>query len=145
MVLMGEYACHECGCIVPVFAPLLVGPFEGESALQLDSDDDSALLRRPQELPPELAAAMTKASQGNYRPDFSKTIAETYWMNHCQECDAKIGDWFVHKPGEAFFPTTNEEHSKLTGKLVEGPFTFIDPDIAVSSWTSQWMRSKRHY
>ena len=83
---------------------------------------------------------MTQASQGNFRPDFSKTIAETYWMNHCQECDAKIGDWFVHKPGEAFFPTTDEERAKLTGELVAGQCTFRDPDIAVSSWTSAFLR-----
>ena len=82
-VLQGEYACHECGCIVPVFAVMLVGPFQGESALPLDADDDSAVIRRAQELPLELATAMTQTSQGNYRPDFSKTISETYWMNHC--------------------------------------------------------------
>lgn len=139
-VLKGEHACHECGCFVPVFAVMLVGPFHGESALPLDAGDDSALLRRPQELPAELATAMTQASQGKFRPDFSKTIAETYWMNHCHECDAKIGDWFVHKPGEAFFPTTDEEQAKLTGELVAGPFTFMDPDIAVSSWTSAILR-----
>jgi len=119
---------------------MLVGPFHGESALPLDAGDDSALLQRPQELPAELATAIIQASQGKFRPDFSKTIAETYWMNHCQECDAKIGDWFVHKPGEAFFPTTDEEQAKLTGELVAGPFTFIGPDIAVSSWTSAFLR-----
>ncbi len=145
MVLKGEYVCHECGCIVPVFAPLLIGPFQGDSLLPLNPDEDSAMLRRPQVVPPELAAVLTKASHGNYRPDFSKTVAETYWMNHCQECDAKIGDWFVHKPGEAFFPTTDEEQSKLSGKLVEGPFTFIDPDIAVSSWTSRWMQDPKRF
>ena len=138
VVLKGEYACHECGCIVPVFTLLLVGPFRGKHC-HVSTEEDSALLRRPRELPPGLAKALTEASQGNCRPDYSKTVAETYWMNHCQECGEKIGDWFVNAPGEAFFPTTEDEQSKLTGSLVPGPFSFVDPDIAVSSWTSVWL------
>jgi len=140
VVLKGEYACHECECIVPVFAAMLVGPFQGESPMPLEADDDSALLSRPRELPSDLADALTLASKGNYRPDSSKTVADTYWMNHCQECGAKIGDWFVNKPGEAFFPTTEEERLKLIGNLVNGPLSFTDPDVAVSSWTSAWLQ-----
>jgi hypothetical protein len=61
-------------------------------------------------------------------------------MNHCRECGAKIGDWFVHKPGEAFFPMTDDEMRRLRGELLAGPHTYEDPDLAVSSWTSTWLR-----
>jgi len=27
-----------------------------------------------------------------YRIDFSQTIGSFYWMNHCEQCDAKLGD-----------------------------------------------------
>jgi hypothetical protein len=30
-----------------------------------------------------------------YRWDYSKTIRESYWMNHCERCGAKLGDWFI--------------------------------------------------
>jgi len=28
--------------------------------------------------------------------DHSKTAEESYYMNHCQHCGAKFGDWFVY-------------------------------------------------
>ena len=56
-------------------------------------------------------------------------------MNHCRDCGAKIGDWFVHKPGEALFPTSAEEIKMIHGFKLAGPHTFDDPDLAVSSWT----------
>lgn len=60
-------------------------------------------------------------------------------MNHCRDCGAKIGDWFVHKPGEAFFPTSVEQFKKLQGFRLSGPHTFDDPDLALPSWTSSWL------
>ena len=35
-------------------------------------------------------------------------------MNHCQHCDAKLGDFFMHgEPGGAFFPTSPEQANKM--------------------------------
>ena len=82
--------------------------------------------------------ALTSSSGGSFRPDDSKTLGERYWMNHCRECGPKIGDWFVHKPGEAFFPTSDEGMKKLSGTKLAGPHTFDDPDLALSSWTGAW-------
>jgi len=31
-----------------------------------------------------------------YYKDYSKTAEEKYYMNHCQYCGAKFGDWFVY-------------------------------------------------
>lgn len=138
-VLEGEYACHECGCIVPVFGLMPVGPFDRQGDMLLDEDDDSAMLRRPLNLPPDIRATLASRSGGAFHPDDSKTLGERYWMNHCRDCGAKIGDWFVHKPGEAFFPTSDEEIKKLKGWRLAGPHTFADPDLALSSWTSSWL------
>lgn len=140
-VLEGEHACHECGCIVPVFGLMVVGPFALQGPSLLDSDDDSAILRRPVLLPADVSAALAERSGGNFRPEDSKTLEQRYWMNHCRECGAKIGDWYVHTPGEAFFPTTEDEMRRLCGKLLSGPHIYVEPDLAVSSWTSNWLRS----
>jgi hypothetical protein len=51
-----------------------------------------------------------------------------------------FGDWYVHKPGEAFFPTTEDETRRLRGVLLPGPHNYVEPDLAVSSWTSTWLR-----
>lgn len=139
-ILEGEHICHECGCFVPVLGLMLVGPFQVLGDELIDPSDDSAILRRPTKLPIELAKTLHDMSHGCFRQDFSRTVADTYWMNHCRECDAKIGDWFVHKPGEAFFPTSADEVSRLKGRRVDGPFSFLSPDLSMSSWTSIWLR-----
>lgn len=139
-VLESEHACHECGCIVPVFGLMVVGPFELRGPSLLDSDDNSAILRRPVILPADVSDALADRSGGHFRPEDSKTLEQRYWMNHCRECGAKIGDWYVHKPGEAFFPTTEDEARRLRGELLSGPHTYVEPDLAVSSWTGTWLR-----
>ncbi len=138
-VLTGKYVCHECRHEASVFAVLLEGPFKsvGEEFVE---DGDRPLLRNVTDLPEHLAAIFTAKSLGNFRPDFSHTAGERYWMNHCSECGAKIGDWFVGKPGEAFFPTSDAEMSTVQGTRVEGPFCFANPTISLSSWTSEWLR-----
>lgn len=138
-VLLADHVCHECGCIVPVFAVMLAGPFKSQER-ELVSDDDAPLLRRMSELPNALMALLDAKSGGSFRPDFSHTLDDRYWMNHCCECDAKIGDWFVHKPGEAFFPTTDREMAQVRGTRIEGPFVFNAPDLSVSSWTTEWVK-----
>lgn len=140
-VLEGEHACHECGCIVPVFGLMVVGPFELQGSSPLDPDDDSAILRHPVRLPENVSAALAARSGGHFRSERSKTLDQRYWMNHCRECGAKIGDWYVHKPGEAFFPATDDEMRRLRGELLVGPHSYEDPDLAVSSWTSTWLRT----
>ncbi len=118
---------------------MVIGPFEFRGRSLLDSDDDSAILRRPVILPADVSAALSDRSGGHFRPEDSKTLEHRYWMNHCRECGAKIGDWHVHKPGEAFFPTTADEMRQLRGELLSGPHTYVEPDLAVSSWTSKWL------
>lgn len=139
-LLEGAHACYECGSIIPVFGLMVVGPFRIEGESLLDREDDSAMLRRPLNLPLDVAKVLTTRSDGYFRPDDSKVLDQRYWMNHCRDCGAKIGDWYVHKPGEAFFPTTEDETRRLRGVLLPGPHTYVEPDLAVSSWTSTWLR-----
>lgn len=50
-----------------------------------------------------------------YRPDYSKMVEGVYYMNHCQHCSAKMGDFFMHsEPGRAFFPMTEYSAKKIT-------------------------------
>ncbi|MDN3224173.1 DUF5710 domain-containing protein [Pseudomonas nunensis] len=46
----------------------------------------------------------------NYKPAYSKAARNTYYMNHCEHCGAKLGDFYMHsEPGGAFFPTSPEQ------------------------------------
>jgi hypothetical protein len=64
-------------------------------------------------------------------------------MKHCCKCGAKIGAWEVPKPGEAFFPATGFGMQRLRCALLAGRHTYDEPDLAVSSWTSAWLKSIR--
>jgi hypothetical protein len=58
----------------------------------------------------------------SYRVAFSKTAASNYFMNHCTDCDAKFGDFFIHgEPGGAFFPTTEVEAGRIELYRVDLP------------------------
>lgn len=142
-VLEGEHVCSECGCFVPVFGVMLVGPFRVVGDPGIEEDDDSAIIRRSLELPSTLAAVLTDKSSGHFHPDFSRTIGHQYWMNHCRDCGAKIGDWFVHSPGEALFPLNDTDLALLKGYQVDGPLQFLAPSLATSYWTSNWLRKTR--
>jgi hypothetical protein len=140
-VLEGAYVCHECKKVTPVFALLLQGPFQATGDVYLDDEDETALLRNPVDLPEILAKSIETLSDGAFRKDFSLTVQQKYWMNHCNACGTKIGDWYVSRPGEAFFPTTDEEILSLTGQRFAGPFSFDDPNLSMSSWTSLWINT----
>lgn len=139
-ILEGEHPCHECGSFVPVFALLLEGPFECRGDVGLGSDDTSALLRNVETLPSALRRTLEAQSQGSWRLDDSRTAGMTYFMNHCRECGAKIGDWYVHDTGAAFFPQNDGEIQKVRGHRLQGPFAFDAPAVSVSSWTDEWLK-----
>ncbi|MCP3751873.1 DUF5710 domain-containing protein [Pseudomonas sp. SBB6] len=58
-----------------------------------------------------------------YKPARSKTAGCIYYMNHCEHCGAKLGDFFMHsEPGGAFFPTCPEEAERIQLRRVNGAF-----------------------
>lgn len=49
-----------------------------------------------------------------FRIDFSKTQESKLYMNHCQHCDAKMGDFFMHdEPGGAFVPENENQANSI--------------------------------
>ena len=51
----------------------------------------------------------------SFKLAYSKTAGARYFMNHCQHCGAKLGDFFMHsEPGGAFFPTSPAQANKMT-------------------------------
>ena len=90
------WSCHKQARVVAVIAPA--------DAMAIDDEEDSAepmmvneaaVLMNVQRMSPELAAAV-RVSAPTFHPDFSKTTGASYWMNHCQHCDALMGDHFLH-------------------------------------------------
>jgi hypothetical protein len=65
--------------------------------------------------------------------DYSRTISQTYWMNHCEHCGCKIGDFYLHKPEHAFFPITDEQIAKIKLTRVNIPIE-AEAGWSQSSW-----------
>jgi hypothetical protein len=63
-----------------------------------------------EDLLPEVGRALETTVPMLYR-DYSKQADMKYWMNHCEHCRAKQGDWNLHnEPGGAFSHLTEDVH-----------------------------------
>jgi hypothetical protein len=59
-------------------------------------------------------AARLHCAAPHYGIDFSQTTQHFYWMNHCERCAAKLGDFYTFDtPGEGFAPRTSEEAAAI--------------------------------
>jgi hypothetical protein len=140
-LLEGEYKCDSCSRPTKVFTVMAAGPLKVEGDVFGSDEGFSCVLRRIDSLPLPLAFAADAASGGRFRPDDSRMAGERYFMNHCNHCGGKVGDWYIHSPGEAFFPTHPNDITRVTGQRFEGPFVFDEPDASWSSWTDDWLEA----
>jgi hypothetical protein len=63
-----------------------------------------------------------KSLAPNYRTDFSQTTQSFYWMNHCDRCGAKLGDFeTIEEYGAALNPITPEDASMIQLREVPDP------------------------
>jgi len=94
-------------------------------------------------LPVTAHAALDSHSQGRFRLDLSHTSDLSYWMNHCAACDAKLGDSYLKRLGEAFFPLDAEGFAGVSGSYIEGPLTFAEPCCGHNGALAQWVRERK--
>lgn len=56
-----------------------------------------------------------RALAPGYFQDYSKMQEARLFMNHCERCRSKLGDFYLHnEPGSAFHPMATQEESPLT-------------------------------
>lgn len=71
----------------------------------------------------------------NYRIDYSKTQNARVYMNHCEHCQTKLGDFYMHnEPGGAFYPDSYEDAQKMKQIVFEqGQYT-VRGSVGVTCW-----------
>lgn len=121
--------CWKCGDVTRVFG---VGVPAGYETLELDDEEDGASYWRVSDQPSFVhyvtdllpgVAARVKALSHYYRIDFSKTTQSSYWMNHCEHCGMKQGDFEMYcEPSGAFFPMNRREASLIVLDVIAEPF-----------------------
>jgi uncharacterized protein DUF5710 len=99
------WCCHISSTVFGIALP------EGHEALIVEDDPDHDYWQ-PGELPTILSyvtdvaepvASRLQRLAPRYRIDYSQTIHSFYWMNHCEHCGAKLGDFETfEEPGVAF-------------------------------------------
>lgn len=127
-IVQSHTHCWRCKEITRVFSFLL--PPEHE--LYEPEDDDGpgywyspkgvCIVSMVDALPPAVLSQMKRYTP-NYRRAYSRTAGTMYFMNHCEQCNAAQGDFYMHnEPGGAFCPTdTLEAQSMLLYPIAE-PF-----------------------
>lgn len=71
----------------------------------------------------EYPLKLIKEISPNYYYDFSKTTSDNYYMNHCEHCGSKQGDFFMYsEPGGAFCPSSEADAEDMIFSLYEDNF-----------------------
>jgi hypothetical protein len=124
-----ERACWRCGAITRVVGFVLPAGYE-----VLNVEDDPAydcwevstvptILSYVVDLPDSVAAALPRRAP-RLTLDFSQTTQTFYWMNHCEHCAAKLGDFETFEEwGVGFMPTSSIDAARIHLQEVAEPFS----------------------
>lgn len=126
-VLESLSGCWKCNAMTRVFSFKL--PEEHEEFQSFEDDEEEfaptrglgewqshglrGTVSNVHSLSPRVRKQIRRFTE-RFKLAYSKTAGSQYFMNHCQHCGAKLGDFFMHdEPGGAFFPTSTEQASKM--------------------------------
>jgi hypothetical protein len=75
--------------------------------------------------------ARIRARNPSYRYGLRRRMRTFYWVNFCEYCGAKLGDYDAFcEPGQGFMPLTREDAARITLTRVDEPFT-----ASAGSWS----------
>lgn len=132
MSALGE--CWSCHALTRLWAMMGLPPTVHWS---LDADD-APMLKDIGRMPAGLAQIVAERTNGRWRSDYSNTVGSSYWMNHCEHCDAKQGDFFVQGPNGPFWPYDEAMAAAIEAERLEGPHVFEDVNLAYSGAMREW-------
>lgn len=123
--------CYRCQSNAPVITFGAAGSddlIESSPASDENSDcnDEEPVSFSYISVIPGRLAAFIEKNYPTYFIDWSNTTESYYFMNHCDKCNARLGDFFLHsEPDHAFFPQTPEDvnHMKVTNLKSTGGVT----------------------
>jgi len=122
-IVQSPEVCWKCKKVTQVVAFLL--PESHERVEYIYNEDESTdvaewscisyycFLNYVSYLNKDLLKLVQKISE-DYYYDFSKTTGDHYYMNHCEHCHAKQGDFFLFsEPGGSFCPLSSQEAESM--------------------------------
>jgi len=137
-------ACWHCTKDTRVFSFLLP---RGHSELQDDEESAQWEVQRSEAVVyyvtriPASVQAKIRAITPHYRHDFSKTTQSWYWMNHCERCGMKQGDFELFEEFDTpFCPIEPQDASRILLRSVREAFEASAASIAYEPGFFEWMR-----
>lgn len=132
IVMHTRKPCWSCGSSTGVYGFMLPpmhkalrlvrGDHGGHTHELIEEPDYPAIVSQITRLAPSVADRMGQDSK-HYRPGRSETLQSTYWMNHCEHCGQKQGDFHLfEEPGGAFDVTDIASAEGIRLDHVKEPF-----------------------
>lgn len=142
-LLTGPHTCYKCGQATRVSAVGLAGFDEHDIEHGTEHVEDCVLLTQITRL--NDTATQTILSRSPWlRFDHSHTASAMYLANHCEQCDALIGAWFIAQPGEAFFPLSHADVARLAVEWFDMVIEVEDIGGMQSSWIDNLLAPDQH-
>ncbi len=119
-------ACWRCDRTTKVFGFLLPPGheawLEGDESVGWEHQTPAAIVYYITHIPSTVQAQM-KSLTVHYRNDFSKTTQSFYWMNHCEHCEMKQGDFELFEEFDTpFCPVNLRDASRILLHSIQEPF-----------------------
>ena len=90
-----------------------------------ETDDEPTFVCYLEYLLPSVAERM-RAEAANYRFGVRRRSRGFYWVNYCQYCNSKLGDYETFcEPGQAFNPLTRDDAAHVALTPVDAPFAAV--------------------
>ena len=113
-------SCWKCNQSTRIYGFLLPSGHRTKDYIEHDDGTDEEVWSVSSEqtilsyittLPREVESRVAKISR-HYKPDFSKTTQSAYWMNHCEKCGMKQGDFNIFDEPQGGFLFLYPEEAK---------------------------------
>jgi len=119
-------ACWHCDRDSHVFSFLLPRGHQtrqdSDESAQWEPQESEAIIYYITQIPESVQVQMRSVT-GHYRKDFSKTTQSFYWMNHCEHCAAKLGDFDTNNEfGVGFDPASAAQAASIRLREILEPF-----------------------
>lgn len=128
-IAQARLSCWHCKQLTRLYAFILPAGYEALDVADQPQDMEWHAYPRPtllsyiSLLPDNAEKAITTLTL-QYWFDRSKTICGSYWMNHCEHCNTKQGDFYgIEDFGSAFQPTSAEEAREIFLREIKEPFS----------------------
>lgn len=133
------YRCHRNSVVFSITGQAIrdyeVGDYNDVRYYVHRADRDTFVSISNLEIVDDRIAQYLSKFAPNYRMDYSKTQDAHVYMNHCQYCGAKLGDFYMHnEPGGAFLPDSYQDIERMKKVIFENGEFIVKGSIGLTSW-----------